>query len=573
LPSTRHRPRPHLVRRLARALGGVALLIGVVAAALPAWAESAPSPAALPDSWHLAFDTGKTAAYVTGFKWRKTFDGAWYILEPSPGQYNWAPMDAVVEESRANGQKVMWLFWVPPDWAASDWRSFMPSDPQDLVRFLEAFWDRYAASGVIGAVEVWGEANINRTGRDSDPDDYVRLAQIVHEVTKRKAPGVQVLGGAMSSGWWEDWLRAVFGRGVLDWIDAFSFSAYAELADSNPEGGVSMARSVTRLRALMAEYGAVRPIWITEAGLGVVVRQGSTIPSQEHVNAADEAYGLWPGQPWLLRDGTWRKMSERRAAAVLVRSVVQSMAYGVKRLTWFRHHYEPESYFSWFIDGAASAPRLHVSAHETLSGLLAPGAVLGIVSEALDQGDGSDLYVYSLERPTDRGVVLWRHPRTTTLLPWLWSAPLLPRSITVTLPTDATSVRGLSILGEPVPVGGAGRSVSVSLGDDPVYILYAPASASTPPRNAPPRASLTARPVRGRTPLRVAFTGAGTDSDGTITRYEWNFGDGVSSTLRSPTHTYRLPAGHRRFSYTATLTVTDNRGATASARATITVQR
>jgi hypothetical protein len=56
----------------------------------------------------------------------------------------------------------------------------------------------------------------------------------------------------------------------------------------------------------------------------------------------------------------------------------------------------------------------------------------------------------------------------------------------------------------------------------------------------------------------TSFDGSqSTDSDGTITRYEWDFGDG--STLPdggpAPTHTYAA-AG----SYTVTLTVTDNAG-------------
>jgi PKD repeat protein len=48
-----------------------------------------------------------------------------------------------------------------------------------------------------------------------------------------------------------------------------------------------------------------------------------------------------------------------------------------------------------------------------------------------------------------------------------------------------------------------------------------------------------------------------TDSDGTIASYSWDFGDGTSGTGASATHHYALPG-----SYIATLTVTDNQGAT-----------
>ena len=59
--------------------------------------------------------------------------------------------------------------------------------------------------------------------------------------------------------------------------------------------------------------------------------------------------------------------------------------------------------------------------------------------------------------------------------------------------------------------------------------------------------------------LSVNFTDTSSDSDGTITSWAWDFGDGNTSTEQSPVHTY-LTAG----TFDVTLTVTDNEGATAS---------
>ena len=74
-------------------------------------------------------------------------------------------------------------------------------------------------------------------------------------------------------------------------------------------------------------------------------------------------------------------------------------------------------------------------------------------------------------------------------------------------------------------------------------------------------------PTSGIAPLTVVFSSAGSnDPDGTIASHSWNFGDGTAaSTSPSPTHIYTT-AG----SYTAVLTVTDNRGATATAPVAIT---
>ncbi|HCE42492.1 MAG TPA: hypothetical protein DET40_02970, partial [Lentisphaeria bacterium] len=87
--------------------------------------------------------------------------------------------------------------------------------------------------------------------------------------------------------------------------------------------------------------------------------------------------------------------------------------------------------------------------------------------------------------------------------------------------------------------------------------------------NAPPVAIL-AGPYTGTVGQAVSFSGAAsTDSDGTISRYAWNFGDSRTGTGVSTTHTYSAAR-----TYTVTLTVTDNRGArsTTSASCVIATQ-
>jgi len=85
----------------------------------------------------------------------------------------------------------------------------------------------------------------------------------------------------------------------------------------------------------------------------------------------------------------------------------------------------------------------------------------------------------------------------------------------------------------------------------------------------PPTAVAQANPTSGTAPLTVAFSSVGSsDPDGTITGYNWNFGDGTAnSTEANPSHVY-TGAG----TFTAVLTVTDNNGLTASNSVQITVQ-
>lgn len=82
--------------------------------------------------------------------------------------------------------------------------------------------------------------------------------------------------------------------------------------------------------------------------------------------------------------------------------------------------------------------------------------------------------------------------------------------------------------------------------------------------NIAPTASFTSSPSG----LSVAFdAAASSDADGTISSYDWDFGDGTAhGTGVAPTHTYAA-AG----SYTIALIVTDNRGGSNSATATVSV--
>ncbi len=71
--------------------------------------------------------------------------------------------------------------------------------------------------------------------------------------------------------------------------------------------------------------------------------------------------------------------------------------------------------------------------------------------------------------------------------------------------------------------------------------------------NTPPTAVPTATPSSGAAPLAVAFTGQGSyDPDAQPLAFHWAFGDGASSTLENPTHSYASTG-----TFTATLTVTE----------------
>ncbi|WP_256714362.1 PKD domain-containing protein [Microbacterium sp. RU33B] len=106
-------------------------------------------------------------------------------------------------------------------------------------------------------------------------------------------------------------------------------------------------------------------------------------------------------------------------------------------------------------------------------------------------------------------------------------------------------------------------TVSLTVTDDDGAATSVSASVTVAPVNQVPSAVIGSL-VSG---LSVAFSGAGSsDADGSIVSHAWNFGDGQTSSEVSPSHTYDV-AG----SYTVTLTVTDNAGATGVATSVVSV--
>ncbi|MEV2241463.1 ThuA domain-containing protein [Micromonospora sp. NPDC049891] len=86
--------------------------------------------------------------------------------------------------------------------------------------------------------------------------------------------------------------------------------------------------------------------------------------------------------------------------------------------------------------------------------------------------------------------------------------------------------------------------------------------------NAPPAVTATATPTTGTAPLTVAFSGTATDPEGdTALTYEWDFGDGGTADTLNAEHTYAAPGN-----FTATLTVTDSRGARSYATVPVRVE-
>jgi PKD repeat protein len=126
-----------------------------------------------------------------------------------------------------------------------------------------------------------------------------------------------------------------------------------------------------------------------------------------------------------------------------------------------------------------------------------------------------------------------------------------PNAGPVTFPNEGTFVASLTVL----------DTLGVNDPSPPTRTIRV-----TGPENSPPFAN-PGSPAVGETGQLIQFNGSASyDPDGTITKYEWFFGDGGVGSGPTPTHRYTTPGTYRVF-----LTVTDDRGGQGTDHITATI--
>ncbi len=234
----------------------------------------------------------------------------WSDIEPEPGAYRWAALDALVAAAAANGREVVYCFLSTPAWASARpgepghyvrGGDAEPSDPAAIGRFAAAICSRYRSLGTpIAAFEVWNEPKYATGGGVSagnyftgTPDALAQMARAIHLAVKGIDPAALVLtpsptgleypwvaGDRSGTDNLDAFLGASDGAGGAgrDWVDVIAFHSYSHDGSNNL---FAIPQMVANVRRCIAGHGlAGRPLWITETS-AIQPRLASYVPRHQ----------------------------------------------------------------------------------------------------------------------------------------------------------------------------------------------------------------------------------------------------------------------------------------------------
>jgi hypothetical protein len=244
---------------------------------------------------HLYYqDVPRVLGYVqdAGFGWVKQ-QVRWADVERTPGEPDWAPLDAVVAGAAAANLRLLFSVVTAPAWSRADGRTDGPPDDlAGLAAFLTQLAGRYA--GGVHAYEVWNEQNFSREwgGGRLDAGAYVELLEAAYPAIKAADPAATVLSGALAPTGFNDPAVAIDDVVYLEQMYAHRDGALRHACDAigahaggynNPPDDTPTRRSVRharfnnhasfffrrieQLREVMLRAGdAAKKLWVTEFG-------------------------------------------------------------------------------------------------------------------------------------------------------------------------------------------------------------------------------------------------------------------------------------------------------------------
>lgn len=215
----------------------------------------------------------------------------WDRIERSPGNFDWAATDSLVETATAHHLRLLPILWSPPTFRSSrpDGEApkgmYPPSDPAAFARFAEALVRRYGPGGsfwctqepTVGgpgetrcrepyrpmrAWQIWNEEDYDHFWpAGPDAQAYLAMLRPVSDAIHAVDPKAEVVLGGLS-------IRALTRHGFLDQLYAAGGRSAFDTLAMHPYAATvrGMLRLIHRARAIAKRHGVQAPIRVTEYG-------------------------------------------------------------------------------------------------------------------------------------------------------------------------------------------------------------------------------------------------------------------------------------------------------------------
>lgn len=189
---------------------------------------------------------------AAGFRYVRT-DLAWSQVEQQPGEYDFAPYDALVDALGRRGlAPILVLAYGNDLYGGGPPRT--PGARRAYARFAASAAARYSGRGVLW--QIWNEPNLWQFWDPApDPAEYVALARETAAAMRAADPGAYLIGPATGGPDFDlAFLDAVFGLGLIDVLDAVSVHPFGA---AYPEAAAPFYEAV---RGLMRRHSPGRSI-------------------------------------------------------------------------------------------------------------------------------------------------------------------------------------------------------------------------------------------------------------------------------------------------------------------------
>ncbi len=218
-----------------------------------------------------------------GFRWvRQSFP--WALIEPAPGQYDWAPWDRIVEETAARGLGLVAVLERPPDWAGS------PPAPADFARFAGAVAARYGEH--LRYYQVWHNPNLqDGWGALPHPAQYAELLRQAALSIRAADPDARILLGSLAPTVEQGprnlsevrFLEELYAAGAAPYFDIVTAQAYG--FETGPEDRrvdervLNFSRAVLIRETMEAHGDGGKALWVSHFGWNAPPPDVEDVPS------------------------------------------------------------------------------------------------------------------------------------------------------------------------------------------------------------------------------------------------------------------------------------------------------